>query len=164
MNKNIRTGAVGALLDEYERALSDLHQVIGDISAAQLVTTIDPHTKDLNCRSVQAILGHVVRAGYNYAVQIANHRGANLPRHEVILRDTIGAYREDLDKMFAFNEDVFRDIKDEELEEYDNSRKVHVSWGQSYDIEQLIEHAIVHILRHRRQIERIKRNEFKYPD
>ena len=28
--------------------------------------------------------------------------------------------------------------------------------GQSYDAEQLLEHAIVHILRHRRQIEKFK--------
>jgi hypothetical protein len=29
-----------------------------------------------------------------------------------------------------------------------------VRWGPTYDLEQLLEHAIVHILRHRRQIER----------
>ena len=29
------------------------------------------------------------------------------------------------------------------------------SWGVRYDLEQLLEHAIVHILRHRRQIERL---------
>jgi len=28
-------------------------------------------------------------------------------------------------------------------------------WGQSYDLEQLLEHAIVQVLRHRRQIERL---------
>ncbi|MDX1940766.1 MAG: hypothetical protein SFU99_09460, partial [Saprospiraceae bacterium] len=27
-------------------------------------------------------------------------------------------------------------------------------WGQVFDLEQMLEHAIVHILRHRRQIER----------
>jgi len=27
-------------------------------------------------------------------------------------------------------------------------------WGAVYDLEQLLEHAIVHVLRHRRQIER----------
>jgi hypothetical protein len=31
------------------------------------------------------------------------------------------------------------------------------SWGQLYDIEQLMEHAIVHVLRHRRQIEQYKK-------
>jgi uncharacterized damage-inducible protein DinB len=28
-------------------------------------------------------------------------------------------------------------------------------WGVTYDLEQLLEHAIVHLLRHRRQIERL---------
>ena len=29
-----------------------------------------------------------------------------------------------------------------------------VSWGSTYDPEQMLEHAIVHLLRHRRQLER----------
>ena len=41
---------------------------------------------------------------------------------------------------FTFDEAVTNIIKTE--------------WGQEYDFEQLLEHAIVHILRHRRQIER----------
>ena len=32
--------------------------------------------------------------------------------------------------------------------------KMRVRWGPVYDLEQMLEHAIVHILRHRRQIER----------
>jgi len=32
--------------------------------------------------------------------------------------------------------------------------KMQVRWGPTYDFEQLFEHAIVHVLRHRRQIER----------
>ncbi len=28
-------------------------------------------------------------------------------------------------------------------------------WGVRYDLEQLLEHAIVHVLRHRRQIEKL---------
>jgi len=32
-------------------------------------------------------------------------------------------------------------------------------WGQRYDLEQLLEHAIVHVLRHRRQIERLKQGQ-----
>ena len=40
------------------------------------------------------------------------------------------------------------------LEELDNNKKILVAWGQLFDIDQLFEHAIVHILRHRRQIER----------
>ena len=40
------------------------------------------------------------------------------------------------------------------LEESDNVKKLTTRWGQMYNIEQLLEHAIVHVLRHRRQIER----------
>lgn len=31
---------------------------------------------------------------------------------------------------------------------------IHSRWGVTYDLEQLLEHAILHILRHRRQIDR----------
>jgi uncharacterized damage-inducible protein DinB len=160
--KTIRTGAIGAMLDEYELAIAQLQKVIHFITEEQLLATTDPHTEDINCRSVQTILAHVVKAGYNYATQIANHKGASLPRPEIILRGSISEYLEDLNDMFAFTEHVFQDIREDEVLEYDNSRKILVSWGQSYDIEQLMEHAIVHILRHRRQIEQIQRNDFKY--
>ena len=59
-----------------------------------------------------------------------------------------------LDNMFVYNEKLFEDYPNIKLEEYDLSKKFKVRWGQKYDVEQLIEHAIVHILRHRRQIER----------
>jgi len=55
-----------------------------------------------------------------------------------------------------FTYETFADIQDDELEEYDNAKKMKTSWKQFYDIEQMMEHAIVHILRHRRQIERFK--------
>lgn len=157
-----RTGAIGAILDEYELAIAQLQKVIHFITEQQLVTITDPHTENPHCKSVQTILGHVVRAGYNYATQIANHKGAGLPIPDVVLRDSIPEYLEDLNDMFAFTERVFSDVSEEDVLEYDNTRKILVTWGQSYDIEQLMEHAIVHVLRHRRQIERIQRNEFKY--
>jgi hypothetical protein len=31
---------------------------------------------------------------------------------------------------------------------------INSTWGTRYDVEQLLEHAVVHILRHRRQIEK----------
>jgi hypothetical protein len=56
--------------------------------------------------------------------------------------------------MFAYNSQLFDDYPNIALETYNDAGKIHVTWGQSYDVEQLFEHAIVHILRHRRQIER----------
>ena len=59
-----------------------------------------------------------------------------------------------LDTMFAYSVQVFSDYPNIKLEEYNVDKKMLVSWGQRYDVEQIMEHAIVHILRHRRQIER----------
>ena len=56
--------------------------------------------------------------------------------------------------MFQYNEKLFEDYPDLKIEESDPQKKIKVRWGQYYDVEQLFEHAIVHVLRHRRQIER----------
>jgi len=65
-------------------------------------------------------------------------------------------YKLALDKMFAYCEKLFQDYPNLKLEEFATEKKMTVRWGQKYDPEQLLEHAIVHILRHRRQIERFK--------
>ena len=156
MKKNYRAGATGALLDEYERAISDLKSVIATISDAALTKILDPLTTDENCRSVQTILTHVVHSAYGYATSIHQAKGHHLQRPEKILRGSAEEYSTDLSAVFAFTENVFREIGDAEVEQPDESQKIKSGWGQSYDIEQLTEHAIVHILRHRRQIEKFK--------
>lgn len=160
MSGKYRSGAIGALLDEYERAISDLKNVIRKIPDAFLVTIIDRDTSDENCRTIQAILSHVVHAGYGYATSIYNnHTKGKATRPDKAYRPTVQAYLQDLDNMLAFTEKIFAGIKDTELEQNDNSLKILTSWGQQYDIEQLMEHAIVHILRHRRQIKRFLKQE-----
>ncbi|MGY0037018.1 hypothetical protein [Pedobacter sp. NJ-S-72] len=59
-------------------------------------------------------------------------------------------------RAFQFTVGIFEGVKDEDLERFDAGDKIMTGWGQLYDIEQLMEHAIVHILRHRRQIERFR--------
>lgn len=72
------------------------------------------------------------------------------------LHSSIKEYQKELNDVFTFTTATFATIKDNELEECDNNKKLITSWGQLYDIEQITEHAIVHILRHRRQIEKFK--------
>lgn len=59
----------------------------------------------------------------------------------------------EVDKMFAYTTKIFeseRQITDEEMENiYFKTR-----WEVTYNIDQLFEHAIVHALRHRRQIQK----------
>jgi hypothetical protein len=73
---------------------------------------------------------------------------------ETELLTSTAAYATALTEMFQYTEKLFQDFPDLELETFEQERKILVRWGQTYDVEQLMEHAIVHILRHRRQIER----------
>ena len=154
--KTSRTGAVGALLDEYERALRDLLAVIADVKAEELTTVVDRDTPDEDCRSIQSVLAHVVRSGCNYATAIRNHHGDNYPRAIAQPLPTATDYAAALEAMFRYNVETFERFPGLTLEEPNEAKKILVSWGQRYDVEQLMEHAIVHVLRHRRQVERFK--------
>ena len=157
--KIYRQGAVGALLDEYERTILELQKVIADVSDHDLTKIVDAQTKDANCKSIQTILSHVVSSGYGYATDIHKCKGHIIKRPDKTFHLTVKEYIKDLTKVFEFTSTIFKDIKDSELEIFDNSQKIKTSWGQLYDIEQLTEHAIVHILRHRRQIEKFKNSD-----
>ena len=149
-------GAIGALLDEYEKSVNELKDTIVNLSSSELARVIDKETKDADCRSIQTILSHVIGAGYNYVIEIRKSLGEDIDHITKITLDSIKEYILALDKMFAYNEKLFQDYPKIQLEEFNSEKKFKVRWGQTYDVEQLYEHAIVHILRHRRQIERFK--------
>lgn len=149
-------GAVTALLSEYEKAVAELKHVLLTISNAELIVITDPITVNSDCRSIQSVLAHVVGSGYSYNIYIQDQRGGSTRKRGKILRETVSEYLEDLDNLVAFTRSTFASIEDHELEVFDDSKKIKTSWEQSYDVEQLMEHAIVHILRHRRQIEKFK--------
>src|SRR6185295_11967694 len=119
--KMYRQGAVGALLDIYEQAISDLKKVIEDIPDNALTIFTDPHTTDENCRSIQTILSHVVNSGYGYATSIRNLKGYNIRRPDKTFHLTIKEYLDDLTNVFIYTENVFKEIKDNELEQFDDS-------------------------------------------
>ena len=149
-------GAIGALLDEYEKSVNELKDTIVNLTSSELARVIDKETKDADCRSIQTILSHIIGAGYNYVVEIRKSLGEDIDH---VTKITLGSTKEyilALDKMFAYNEKLFQDYPKIQLEEFNSEKKFKVRWGQTYDVEQLYEHAIVHILRHRRQIERFK--------
>lgn len=149
-------GAIGALLDKYERSIIDLKKVIQAIAQKDLIQIVDHNTKDDDCRSIQTIMTHVIQSGYTYVIAIRKSLGENIAYKPKVSLDTSESYAEELDKMFGYTELLFKDFPDISLEEYEAAKKIRVRWGQLYDVDQLMEHAIVHILRHRRQIERFK--------
>lgn len=154
-NKEYRdTDAYGALLDEYEKAIGELKKLVSTVTTEQLLNIVDRETKDEDCRSIQTILSHVVSAGYTYAITIRKHLGESLEYKESVLLNSSTDYNDALSQMMDYTIQLMDDYPNMNLEESDNNKKMVTRWGQMYNIEQLIEHAIVHILRHRRQIER----------
>src|SRR5262245_19318727 len=67
MTRTLRKGGVGAMMDEYERATAELSTLLGRISDQEFALERDFETQDEDCRSIQTIMRHVVRAGYGYA-------------------------------------------------------------------------------------------------
>jgi uncharacterized damage-inducible protein DinB len=149
-------GAIGALLDEYEKSLNELINTVSDLSQEQLIEIVDYNTNDEDCKSIQNILTHVVQSGYTYVVEIRKWLGEKIDYKDKIKLESIDEYKSALAEMLEFNENLFTDYPNLELCEFDPNKKINVRWGQKYDAEQLFEHAIVHILRHRRQIEKFK--------
>jgi hypothetical protein len=152
MKKNYRKGAIGALMDEYERAAEELKDLVSDIPEQDFVKIVDTETKDDDCRSVQTIISHVINSGFGYANYIRDWFAIpnSSPERRLILQKDSSM---ELDKMLAYTSETLQDkweFSDEEIMKV----KIISRHGPSYDIEQMLEHAIVHILRHRRQIEK----------
>jgi uncharacterized damage-inducible protein DinB len=139
-------------MDEYERAAAELTRILESISDEEYARIRDTKTKDEDCRSIQTIMTHVVGAGYGYAGYMRDAWGIEQAPHErvpIARADTPAQLRAMLDYMIATLEKHW-DLSDSES----NAMQMRVRWGVTYDFEQLFEHAIVHVLRHRRQIER----------
>ncbi|MFY9557887.1 MAG: DinB family protein [Blastocatellia bacterium] len=151
--KTYRKGPIGALMDEYERASSHLKLLLRDISEEQFIQVLDSRTDDEQCRSVQTIITHVVGAGYGYADYIRKYFaiGPTSPVRKMLQRREAEAQ---LDAMLDYTARSLEgrwEMTDDEIA----GVVIDSSWGVRYDMEQLLEHAIVHVLRHRRQIERL---------
>jgi uncharacterized damage-inducible protein DinB len=150
--KTYRTGAVGALMDEYERAVAELTRVLESISEEEYERIRDTETEDEACRSIQTIMSHVIGAGYGYAGMYRQAWGLERnpwPREKIAKSDVVPKLQ-DMLRYTAETLDGRWDLTEAE----GNAMRIPSPWEQVYDFEQLFEHAIVHVLRHRRQIER----------
>lgn len=152
--KNYRKGAVGALMDEYERAALELKSLVEKISKEDYERIADAETKDADCHSIQTIMNHVVHAGYGYANAIRQYfsmpfEPLGVERRQIAPNE-IG---DEIDKVLAYTAETLDgrwEMSYKELEEAVIERKENFS----ENLEQLLEHAVLHVLRHRRQIEK----------
>jgi uncharacterized damage-inducible protein DinB len=155
MGKSHRKGAIGALMDEYERAALELKTLVKEIPTDKFVRIVDAQTSDEDCRSVQTIMSHVIRAGYGYADYIRHLFSISSARPATQLLNQNDSLKE-LQSMVEYTIETL-DGKWEMSDEVIVRTTIQSLWGVTYDLEQLLEHAIVHILRHRRQIEKLMR-------
>jgi uncharacterized damage-inducible protein DinB len=156
MKKIYRKGGIGAVMDEYERAATEFKNVIGNISDTDFVKIVDAETKDEDCRSVQTIVSHVTNSGFGYANYIRDWFSIpkSSPERKLLSREE---FLQRFDTMLLYTAETLQD-KWEYSDEDIMKVKMIVRWGPQYDLEQLLEHAVVHILRHRRQIEKFAAN------
>lgn len=147
---------VRALMAEYYRSAIDLKEVLSGISDAEFEMIKDVKTEDPDCKSVQTVVSHILNSGYTYINYINGVSKIEWKEYEkVIINSSISII--ELDKMLNYTDSSLKKIshfEDKEIETW----KFETRWNVVYDFEQLMEHAIVHILRHRRQIEQFLQN------
>lgn len=146
--------SVKAILGEYKKVINELIAVVKDLDQEMLTKVVDPITEDTDCKSIQNILTHTVQAGFNYIIYLEKHLGENKSFLSLSNYASAKEYTDQLNGMYGYCENFFKKNPSLEMEEKDPAKKFITRWGQQYDIEQLMEHAIVHVMRHRRQIEK----------
>lgn len=150
--EDYRKGAVGAMMDEYERAALELKSIIENVSEENYVQIADAETTDEDCRSIQTIMNHVILCGYAYANDIRNKSSMPFENYKkrLISKAEIGG---EIDAILVYTAETLDgkwEMSDDEIVNFVTAS------GENFteNLEQLLEHAIVHILRHRRQVEK----------
>ena len=154
MEKKFRRGAIGALMDEYERAAFELKKLVTSIGEEDYTRIADAETQDADCHSIQTMMNHVVHAGYGYANAIRRkfeipHTPLGDERPQISQVD-IG---NEIDKVLEYTIETL-DGKWEMSYEEMNATFIEDRANFRENIEQLLEHAVMHILRHRRQADK----------
>jgi uncharacterized damage-inducible protein DinB len=152
MSRSYRRGGVGAMMDEYERAASDLIRIVDGLTDDEFERERDSRTTDPHCRSVRTIVNHVIQSGYGYADYIRLAFSVPSERPPLYFTERSQSMIH-LGHMLSYTAGTLEG-RWEYTDEQVVAVRINSRWGVQYDMEQMLEHAIVHILRHRRQIER----------
>jgi len=149
-----RFGPFGALMDEYARAAEDFCRVVESFESTRFFA--ERESRDVNTRSPWTICVHVCSAAHRYAHYVRKARGVDhVDRFELNpkLIASPADVRVRLAEAIRYTEETVEpllDATDEEIQ----ALAFTVRWGPRYDPEMILEHAVCHLLRHRRQLER----------
>ena len=151
IHRSYRPGPVGSLADVYETTLTDFKRFLSEIPEERFSEMLNPGV-DEDFRSVRNIIAHVVRSGYVYADHIRKRFGEESSRPDFAF-DSVADGIAELDRMFRYTLDSLDNkwhLTDDDL----LYTVIKTSWT-TYDLEALLEHAVVHLMRHRRQIQKL---------
>ena len=147
-------GPFGALMDEYARAAEDFCRVVETFDLARFDAERPSDNPDTV--SPRAICLHAIGAAHRYAQYIRKARGVDcVERYEADparLRSPQDV-RALLTEGILLTEETVQPLlkaSDEEIQ----ALSFTVRCGPRYDPEMILEHAVCHLLRHRRQLER----------
>lgn len=151
MTTRYRKGTMGVLADEYEDAIEQLKNVLKNLPAKKFNAVLDPSVYK-TFQSPKGIMEHILRAGFGYSNYMRRKLSKKATRPKPVIKTPADAITQ-LDNMFqhtletfegnwnlSYNETISIDIK--------------TPWA-IYNLESMIEHAIIHVLRHCRQIKRL---------
>ena len=151
-------GAFGALMDEYARAAEAFCARAESFDGE--AWTAEVPDDDPDSRSPRAVGEHAVYAAFGYSNYLRRALGLPAPSPDSQERK---AQRRGLpapaDLRPALAEAIrITEVSGERLRgrdaDGDWAREFRVGWGATYNAESLLEHAVCHLLRHRRQLER----------
>jgi hypothetical protein len=148
------SGPFGALMDEYARAAGDFCRVVEGFDSARFLTT--RASDNPSTVSPQAICAHVCGAAYRYAHYIRRAQRVDFVDRYEVESSRLSApkdVRPLLTEAIIFTEATVEPLL-RATEKEIQALSFTVRWGPQYDPEMILEHAVCHLLRHRRQLER----------
>jgi hypothetical protein len=145
-----RKGVTGALLDVYQEAVHDFSVVASMLPEEAF---IDPDSCMYeNKVTLHYIITHTIASGYIYADLIRElwQLPTQTPAYEIHNAGDVSVH---LNHMFKYTEEALQDTF---LSSHHHVKEMLItsSWGTVYDLEMMLEHAIVHIYRHKRQLKK----------
>jgi uncharacterized damage-inducible protein DinB len=153
---NLLHGGLGAILDEYKKVSEEYINVLQKISREEFIKIVDHKTDDEDCRSVQTITRHVIRSGYGYANYVLNalNIAVDFPKADEMTIEKAEDAINEIRNMIKYNIRNLYELNREKIESNMYSIRFTTRWKEEFNFEQILEHAVVHILRHRRQVEK----------
>lgn len=145
-----RNGVTGALLDVYQEAMVNFYTVAAMLPGEAFSNPSSSLYEEK--ATLHSIIHHTIASGYIYAdhIRVLFQLSTDYKSGDIKCVDDV---KTQLRHMLVYTEEALTptfNMSHKQITEI----LIHASWGKVYDLEMLLEHSIVHIYRHERQLKR----------